>query len=162
MEGTAVMTFRRTASLGLIVTLAFGAGLLTRYLLPGRDAAEKSWHSVNFVSVSPEDWKRNLPVIQARDFAGLKNHAGMMARVRGLVERVGHSERSDTYFLNLDSARSVFTGVIFGSSARAFEKKGIHPKSYEGKTIEIVGQVRDDPVYGLEIFIEDPSQIQTK
>ena len=156
------MRFRRAAVLGLIVAGAFGAGFLTRYLLSGGETAERPWHSVTFVSVPSEDWKKNLSILQAGDAKGLRDHAGMRARVHGLVERVGRSEKSGTYFLNFGRSKSALTGVIFSAQARAFEKKGIDPRTYEGRTIEIAGQVRDDPVYGLEIFIDDPDQIQIR
>jgi hypothetical protein len=112
--------------------------------------------------VPSQDWKKNLSILQAGDAKGLRDHAGMRARVHGLVERVGRSERSGTYFLNFGRSKSALTGVIFSAQARAFEKKGIDPRTYEGRTLEIMGQIRDDPVYGLEIFIDDPGQIQIK
>jgi hypothetical protein len=160
MESSAVR-FGRVASF-LFIPLAFAAGFFVRSFPPQPETDQRAWHPVTFVSVPEDEWRKGLPRIEAWDTAGLKSHAGKMTRVHGLVERVGYSERSHTYFLNLGSRRSHFTGVIFSPHAPAFEKKGIQPKSYEGKVVEITGRLRDDPIYGLEIFIEDPSQIHSE
>ena len=100
------------------------------------------------------------PVLLASDLKGLRNNAGKFARVQGVVYRVGHSERSDTYFLNFGPGRSSFTGVIFKSALERFREEKIDPKNYEGRRIELSGKVIDHPKYGLEIVIEDPDQIE--
>jgi hypothetical protein len=90
----------------------------------------------------------------------IRGLAGNHARVRGKVYRVGHSSKSNTYFLNFGPSRSAFTGVIFASAFELFEQKKLHPKSYEGKEVELSGQIKDHPKYGLEMILEDPSQIK--
>jgi hypothetical protein len=98
--------------------------------------------------------------VRAGDVAAIKELAGKRAIVRGRVYRVGHSAKSDTYFLNFGPARSAFTGVIFASALEQFQKRKIDPKSYDGKDVELSGEIRDHPQYGLEMILEDPSQIR--
>ncbi|MGH7829646.1 MAG: hypothetical protein ACREP8_05665, partial [Candidatus Binatia bacterium] len=92
--------------------------------------------------------------------ARIKELAGSQAKVRGRIYRVGHSAKSDTYFLNFGPARSSFTAVIFSSSRELFERRKVPPQIYEGREVEILGEIRDHPQYGLEMILEDPSQIR--
>ena len=108
----------------------------------------------------PAPRQAEIPLVQAREVEKIRGLAGNQARVRGRVYRVGHSAKSDTYFLNFGPSRSSFTGVIFASSLELFEKKENHPKSYEGREVELVGEIKDHPEYGLEMILEDPSQIK--
>ncbi len=118
-------------------------------------------HPVTLVpSTPPSPPQREVPVLQARDVEQIKALAGNRARVRGRVFRVGHSAKSNTYFLNFGPARSAFTGVIFASSVELFEKTNLHPKSLEGREIELLGEIKDHPNYGLEMILEDPSQVK--
>lgn len=100
------------------------------------------------------------PILQASDMEALRANAGKSVRVCGIVRRVGHSQRSNTYFLNFGPARSSFTGVIFKSGVRRFLKQKVDPRDYQGRRVEITGQLIDHPKYGLEIIIEDPGQIR--
>ncbi len=67
---------------------------------------------------------------------------------------------SNTYFLNFGPSREALTAVIFASAAELFDKKQISPKSFEGKEIELQGEIKDHPQYGLEIILENPSQLK--
>jgi DNA/RNA endonuclease YhcR with UshA esterase domain len=73
---------------------------------------------------------------------------------------VGHSTKSNTYFLNFGPSRASFTGVIFASALERFAQKKIDPTNYEGKNVEITGQIKNHPRFGLEMILEDPSQIK--
>ena len=59
--------------------------------------------------------------------------------------------------LKLDGEKIVDTDPV---SLELFEKKENHPKSYEGRKVELVGEIKDHPEYGLEMILEDPSQIK--
>jgi hypothetical protein len=113
---------------------------------------------VPFSSSAPV--QAELPLFQARDVEKIRALAGKQARIRGRVFRVGHSEKSNTYFLNFGPSREALTAVIFASAAELFDKKQISPKSFEGKEIELQGEIKDHPQYGLEIILENPSQLK--
>ena len=98
--------------------------------------------------------------MQARDVDRIRGLTGNRARIRGRVFRVGHSAKSNTYFLNFGPSREALTGVIFASAVESFDKRKLAPKGYEGKEVEIDGVVRDHPQYGLEVILEDPAQIR--
>lgn len=118
-------------------------------------------HAVSFAPApSPRPETEEPPLLQARDVDQIKSRSGQPARIRGQVYRVAHSTKSNTYFLNFGPSRSSLTGVIFSSAAGLFERKKIDPKSYEGKEVEIVGEVKDHPKYGLEVILEEPDQIR--
>jgi len=99
-------------------------------------------------------------LIRAGDIEQIRAQAGQQARVRGRVYRVARSSKSDTYFLNFGPARGAFTAVIFASTVERLARSGINPNRYEGKEIEVQGPIQDHPQYGLEMIIEDPSQIK--
>jgi hypothetical protein len=40
------------------------------------------------------------------------------------------------------------------------EKSQVLPKNFENKDVEILGQIKDHPQYGLEMIIENPKQIK--
>ena len=63
-----------------------------------------------------------LPEVDVMEVERLQELAGALARVRGRVYRVGHSSRSNTWFLDFGPSRSAFTAVIFSSAAGAFER----------------------------------------
>lgn len=90
----------------------------------------------------------------------LQELAGVLARVRGRVYRVGHSSKSNTWFLDFGPSRSAFTAVIFSSAADAFERAEAHPNQFQGKEVELTGRIKDDPKYGLEMILESPAQIR--
>lgn len=108
----------------------------------------------------PSARQQEIPLLQAREVEKIRGIAGGQARVRGRVYRVGHSAKSHTYFLNFGPSRSSFTAVIFASAVESFEKKRMDPKGYEGKEVELVGEIKDHPKYGLEMVLEDPAQIK--
>lgn len=99
-------------------------------------------------------------IFSATDLKKLKEHANNKAYVQGNVHDVYFSERSGTYFLHFGPDRTSFTGVIFKSAAEKFAERGINPKEYERKKVELYGKIIDHPKYGLEIIIEDPIQIK--
>lgn len=101
-----------------------------------------------------------IPVILATDLAELRKNAGETAKVQGRVHDVYHSQRSDTYFLNFGPEKEDFTGVVFRSAAKRFRDRGIDPQEYEGKTVALTGEVVDHAKYGLEIIVEDPTQVE--
>lgn len=101
-----------------------------------------------------------LPLLQARDVERIRELAGNQARIRGRVFRVGHSAKSNTYFLNFGPSRDALTAVIFASAAELFEKDKLSPKSFDGREVEVQGEVKDHPQYGLEVILESPSQIK--
>jgi len=125
---------------------------------------EPQTHRVNYVPLSlPAAAAENtseLPEFLARDVEKIRNLTGKQARVRGRVFRVGHSAKSNTYFLNFGPSREALTAVIFSSVVELFDKAKTAPKSFENKEVEITGQIKDHPQYGLEIILEDPKQIR--
>jgi hypothetical protein len=124
---------------------------------PGEDQG----YPVAYVPLAPEPaTPADPPLIRARDLDKLKEAAGRHARVRGTVYRVGFSAKSNTHFLNFGPSRSSFTAVIFASAIEAFAKQKLQPKSYEGRDVEVAGVIKDHPQYGLEMILEDPSQIK--
>ena len=50
--------------------------------------------------------------------------------------------------------------MIFSSALEQFERRKINPTSYEGREVELTGQIRNHPRYGLEMILEDPAQIK--
>jgi hypothetical protein len=101
-----------------------------------------------------------LPLLQARDVEKIRGLAGNQARIRGRVFRVGHSAKSNTYFLNFGPSREALTAVIFASAAEVFEKNKLSPKSFDGREVELQGEVKNHPQYGLEVILESPTQIK--
>jgi hypothetical protein len=116
---------------------------------------DRIWHRTFEVEIAP-----TRLVIEATDLSGLKKHAGETATVRGKVYDVYFSSRSGTYFVNFGPERTSFTAVIFSSAVKEFIRQGIDPQDYEGKLLEIDGQVINHPQYGLEIILEDPIQVR--
>jgi len=86
--------------------------------------------------------------------------AEFLARDVEKIRSLGHSAKSNTYFLNFGPSREALTAVIFSSAVELFDKAKTAPRSYENKEVEITGQVKDHPQYGLEIIIENPKQIR--
>jgi hypothetical protein len=120
-------------------------------------------YPVRFVAPEAEARREapvDLPVLQAREVEKIRGLVGTRARIRGRIFRVGHSAKSNTYFLNFGPTREALTGVIFASAVELFEKSKLPPKAFEGKEVEIQGEIKDHPQYGLELILEDPSQIK--
>lgn len=102
----------------------------------------------------------DLPVVDVVEVERLRELAGTRARVRGRVFRVGHSSRSNTYFLDFGPSRSAFTAVIFSSAVDSFLREDVHPERFQGQEVDLTGTVRDDPKYGLQMILEGPRQIE--
>lgn len=173
----------RTVATILAVLAAFFVGLFTHVLyqrwnpppmdvsaslsagqnLPLSDFPGNQGHPVRFVPLSQpavEERALELPVIIARDVDKIRALAGRQARVRGRVFRVGHSAKSNTYFLNFGPSREALTAVIFASSVELFEKTQQAPKLFENKEVEMTGQIKDHPQFGLEMVLDNPKQIK--
>ncbi|MCD6353370.1 MAG: DUF1669 domain-containing protein [Proteobacteria bacterium] len=115
------------------------------------------------ILLSESRLKKNLsdfPVISASDIDSIKKNAKKIVKVCGTVYSVYHSKGSNTYFLHLGSGSSSFNAVIFSSSAEKFLQMGLDPYNYQGKRVELFGRIIDHPKYGLEMILEDPSQIR--
>jgi hypothetical protein len=117
---------------------------------------------VTFLPTSPPvaQTQGDIPLLQAREVEKIRSLTGNQARVRGRVFRVGHSAKSNTYFLNFGPSREALTAVIFATAAELFEKNRLQPKSFEGKEVELQGEIKDHPQYGLELILENPAQIK--
>ena len=173
----------RSATTTVAILAAFTAGLFTHMLYqrwnpapPGITAALSAGqspqssdfpgnqvHPVRFIPLSPaaaEEKALDLPVLIARDVDKIRTLAGQQARVRGRVFRVAHSAKSNTYFLNFGPSREALTAVIFASSVELFEKNQQAPKLFENKEVELTGEIKDHPQYGLEMVLDTPKQIK--
>jgi hypothetical protein len=171
----------RSLALMLIVVPTFAAGIFAHVLYqrwnpPAVEVAEPMArgqtpasgaapsYPVSFVPLSRaeerEEKALELPVIVARDVDKIRSLTGRQARVRGRVFRVGHSATSNTYFLNFGPSREALTAVIFPSTVEIFERNKLAPKNFENKEVELTGQVKDHPQYGLEMILENPQQIR--
>jgi hypothetical protein len=116
---------------------------------------------VTFLPMSPPGQiQPAMPLLQAREVEKIRRLAGNQARIRGRVFRVGHSAKSNTYFLNFGPSREALTAIIFASASELFEKNKLQPKSFEGKEVELQGEIKDHPQYGLELILENPTQIK--
>lgn len=167
------------AGRSLLILIAFSAGIFAHllYLRWNPTLSEKTEsismpppgdespaYRVNFIplSAAPTDEEKanELEKIVARDVEKIRSFTGQQARVHGRVFRVGHSAKSNTYFLNFGPSRESLTAVIFSSVVELFEKSKQSPKQFENREVEIVGMVKDHPQYGLEIVVEHPKQIK--
>ena len=164
-----------------VVLLAFLAGFLTHVLYqrwnpaseiqqsitngdisaPTNDGASAVYR-VRFVPFAavPEETLADLPLLAAREVEKIRGLTGRQARIRGRVFRVGHSAKSNTYFLNFGPSREALTAVIFGSVTELFEKNKQQPKNFENREVELTGFIKDHPQYGLEVILEHPKQIK--
>jgi DNA/RNA endonuclease YhcR with UshA esterase domain len=84
-------------------------------------------------------------------------HVSEAAIVEGVVAGVGHSQRSNTTFLNFCEPypNQCFTAVIFRSARPLFQ----NPDLWDGKRVRVSGRVR---LYRgkPEIVLERPEQIR--
>lgn len=172
---------RVSPATAIVIFIAFAAGLSSHVLYqrwnpgppqPGEigvdggiaapgSALEPKSHRVTYMPLGMADQvPAEMPVLPARDVEKIRSLTGGPARVRGRIFRVGHSAKSNTYFLNFGPSREALTAVIFASAAELFEKNKTTPKSFEGREVEVHGQVKDHPQYGLEIVLENPAQIK--
>lgn len=175
---------RTSAGLAGVILLSFCAGFLAHLLYlrwhsatpanvnaragiePTYDSSpgEAQSHRVIFRPIAPAPSQENrddLPLLAARDVEKIRRLTGRQARIRGRVFRVGHSTKSNTYFLNFGPSREALTAVIFASALELFEKAKIQPQKFENRDVEISGWIKDHPQYGLEVIIEQPAQIRT-
>lgn len=153
---------KKAATLAFIV-LAFAGGFFIQNLYQRWRAAQQApaSRSAPAVSASPAETAAAEPeLVEARDVDKIRTFAGGQARIRGRVFRVGKSSRSNTYFINFGPSRASFTAVIFPSSVPQFEQSQLAPKTFEGKEIEVTGEIKDHPQYGLEMILEDPAQVK--
>jgi hypothetical protein len=125
-----------------------------------RAGVEPPSFPVTFLPAPAAQIKADTPLMQAREVDKIRRLAGNQARIRGRVFRVGHSAKSNTYFLNFGPSREALTAVIFASAAELFEKNQLLPKAFEGKEVELQGEIKDHPQYGLELILENPGQIK--
>lgn len=99
------------------------------------------------------------PVVDVIEVERLRSLAGRVARIRGRVYNVGYSRKSNTHFLNFGPSRSSFTAVIFSDALSRFQQKGVQPKDYAGRELELKGVVKNDERYGLEMILDSPDQV---
>jgi len=165
------------------VVLAFLAGLSIQPLYQRWSSVETSGQiprAADFSASSPDAEGQSFPVkflplaspppandraaelisVAARDLEKIRSLTGQQARIRGRVFRVGHSVKSNTYFLDFGPSREALTAVIFQSAAELFERNRQSPKQFENREVEIVGFIKDHPQYGLEVILEHPKQIK--
>ena len=166
-----------------LALLLYGAGICTHLLYvrwsqtepdgslnPVQSAAgpvpagqnEPPSYRVNFVPLSAPAAEKalELPVVPAREVEQIRGLAGNQARIRGRIFKVGHSAKSNTYFLNFGPSREALTAVIFASAVELFEKKKLPPAGFDGKEVELHGTVKDHPQFGLEVILDSPAQIK--
>jgi hypothetical protein len=133
----------------------------------GQDSALQSFElepqsfRVTFQPTSPSARiEPDIPFVQAGEVEKIRSLTGSQARIRGRIFRVGHSAKSNTYFLNFGPSREALTAVIFASAVELFEKNKLQPKAFEGREVELLGQIKDHPQYGLEVILESPTQLK--
>lgn len=173
---------RSNAGLFSVLLLAFGGGFLSHMLYQrwapetpdqstplamtqdqASPATESASFRVNYMPLSATAMDPNtveLPPIVARDVEKIRSLVGQQARIRGRVFRVGHSAKSNTYFINFGPSREALTAVIFNSASELFEKNKQPLKQLENREVEIIGFIKDHPQYGLEVVLEHPKQIK--
>jgi hypothetical protein len=131
---------------------------------PAPASREPQSYRVSFAPLplpsAAEETNVETPLVVAREVEKIRALTGKQARIRGRVFRVGHSAKSNTYFLNFGPSREALTAVIFSSAVELFEKNKQAPKNFENKDVEIIGAIKDHPQYGLEIVVENPKQIK--
>jgi hypothetical protein len=170
-----------TASVTFALLLAFAAGFFTHVLyqrwnpnLPHSErvaailsqpapSVESPSFRVSYLPAATPASEASAPelvTIVARDVEKIRAFTGQQARIRGRVFRVGHSAKSNTYFMNFGPSREALTAVIFNSAVELFEKNKQSPKQFENREVEIVGFIKDHPQYGLEVILEHPKQVK--
>jgi len=147
----------------LLVVCTFLAGSLSHILYQrwANLPLEIQGYPVTYSPLAPiAPSEADLPLLEAANVKKIKSLTGSQAKIRGRIYRVGHSTKSNTYFLNFGPSRSAFTGVIFASALGRFAERKINPANYEGKKVEFTGEIKNHPRFGLEMILEDPSQIK--
>jgi hypothetical protein len=175
---------RHLTGTSFVVVLLFFAGFFSHVLyqrwnpptletqqsMPGNQSwplpasGDPQGYRVSFVPLSlppaAEETTVETALLAAREVEKIRALTGKQARIRGRVFRVGHSAKSNTYFLNFGPSREALTAVIFSSAVELFEKNKQPLRNFENKDVEIVGAIKDHPQYGLEIVVENPKQIK--
>jgi hypothetical protein len=173
---------RFSGAAALVAVVAFVAGLGAHFLYQrwtaplgerfenlAADAPEKAPKIPTTTAIYPTTYipiptavakPAELPLLQARDVEKIRELSGSHARIRGRVFRVGHSQKSNTYFLNFGPSREALTAVIFASAVELFEKDKLSPTTFDGREVELSGEIKNHPQYGLEVILETPSQIK--
>ena len=152
-----------TRTTTFFIIAAYLAGFLSHlfYQKWTRSTQEIQGYPVTFSPLPhPTQNRDNPPLVDADNLEKIRELEGDRARVRGRIFRVGHSSKSNTYFLNFGPSRSSFTGVVFSSALERFERSKISLMNYQGREVELTGKIRNHPRFGLEIIVEDPSQIR--
>ena len=155
----------------IIIAGAYLTGFLTHFLYRKwadspqdiKGIQEIQGHPVTFAPLPPltqGQVQGDTPRVEAANLAKIRALAGRRARVRGRIYRIGHSRKSNTHFLNFGPSRSSFTAVVFSSALERFKQGKIPLMNYEGQEVELTGEIRNHPRYGLEMILEDPSQIR--
>jgi len=116
--------------------------------------------ALTFAHLPADEQAAEPPLLQALEVEKIRALTGKPARVRGRIFRVGHSAKSNTYFLNFGPSRSALTAVIFSSAADLFEQAKLPPRGFDGREVEVRGEIKDHPQYGLEVVLDDTSQIR--
>jgi len=99
-----------------------------------------------------------MPEIKVTDIA---KYADQIVIAEGKVAKIGTSTKSGIYFLNFDLGnKKEFTVVIFKKVADQFKESKIDIKSFEGKNVQVTGQVINSPQYGLEIILDIPDHLK--
>lgn len=93
----------------------------------------------------------------------LRDHVNLAVVFEGRVVAHQISAASGTHFIKFHQDRNPFKGfklVIFSSEVHRWDRQGIDPGSYVGRTIQVRGLLKDHPRYGLEILPKSPSSIR--
>ncbi|MGE3062711.1 MAG: phospholipase D-like domain-containing protein [bacterium] len=90
----------------------------------------------------------------------LKKYTDKELFIRGFVNDVSKSPKSETYFLKMKSGKVVMTIVFFESFVKQLEKKSVNPMYFKGREILINGILINHEKYGFEILPSDISQIK--
>ncbi len=137
-----------------------GTDVVNRKNSEFRPGVEPPSFPVTYLPASSPQSQVDTPPVQVREVEKIRKLAGSQAHVRGRIFRVGHSAKSNTYFLNFGPSREALTAVIFASAVEQFEKSKLQPKALEGKEVELRGEIKDHPQYGLELILETPTQVK--
>ncbi len=170
------MKLANPATLIVAIVLAFSGGFVCHWLYQrwnpsplghGRETDRQAnfppgeqHFRVSFAPLAPPAAPSERPLLEAREIEKIRELSGAQARVRGRIFRVGHSAKSNTYFLNFGPSREALTAVVFASAAVRFEEKKLELRNFQGKEVEIAGEVKDHPQYGLEIIVEGPADMK--
>lgn len=120
------------ANLGVVLTPAEKSGL--KFENPHADIQD----------VPPADWKK---------------HADELVRINTRVRDVRISDASNTAHLTLEPDIGV---VAFSAVKNGLEQKGVNPADLKDKNVSIIGRIRNDRQYGLQIILARPEHLVLK